>query len=84
MPEDSDTLEDDLRGMFSKAGKILRSYVARDKIHNKPKGFAFITFAQRNEAENAIQNFNGAKFEHLILKVEWTKWVVLENRIGNK
>uniref|UniRef100_A0A915M4M2 RRM domain-containing protein n=1 Tax=Meloidogyne javanica TaxID=6303 RepID=A0A915M4M2_MELJA len=44
------------------AGKILRSYVARDKIHNKPKGFAFITFAQRNEAENAIQNFNGAKF----------------------
>uniref|UniRef100_A0A914M8B6 Eukaryotic translation initiation factor 3 subunit G n=1 Tax=Meloidogyne incognita TaxID=6306 RepID=A0A914M8B6_MELIC len=73
LPEDSDTLEDDLRGMFSKAGKILRSYVARDKIHNKPKGFAFITFAQRNEAENAIQNFNGAKFEHLILKVEWTK-----------
>uniref|UniRef100_A0A1I8BAB4 Eukaryotic translation initiation factor 3 subunit G n=1 Tax=Meloidogyne hapla TaxID=6305 RepID=A0A1I8BAB4_MELHA len=73
LPEDSDTLEDDLRGMFSKAGKILRSYVARDKQYNKPKGFAFITFAQRNEAENAIQNFNGAKFEHLILKVEWTK-----------
>ncbi|KAF7640177.1 Eukaryotic translation initiation factor 3 subunit G [Meloidogyne graminicola] len=73
LPEDSDTLEDDLRSMFSKAGRIMRSYVAKDKITNKPKGFAFITFHSRSEAERAIQTFNGEKFEHLILKVEWTK-----------
>lgn len=73
LPEDSDTLDEDLRAKFQSAGRILRSYVARDKQTNKPKGFAFITFATRQDAEQAIQRFNGDKFEHLILKVEWTK-----------
>jgi translation initiation factor 3 subunit G len=64
--------------MFQSVGRITRSYVARDKQPpNRPKGFAFITFGTRQEAEKAIQSFNGAKFEHLILKVEWTRWELL-------
>lgn len=76
LPEDSDTLEDDLRFMFGKVGRIVRFYLARDKTTNRPKGFAFVTFSTSAEAEKAIQQFNGEKMEHLILKVEWTKWVV--------
>ena len=63
LPEDSDTLEEDLRKMFSKAGKILRSYVARDKIYNKPKGFALLLFncevRQKTQFKTLmVQNFN--------------------------
>ncbi|KAI1728530.1 eukaryotic translation initiation factor 3 subunit G domain-containing protein [Ditylenchus destructor] len=73
LPEDSETLEDDLRQMFGSVGRIERFYLAKDKVTNKPKGFAFITFSNRHDAEMAIERFNGAKMEHLILKVEWTK-----------
>ncbi|KAL3077119.1 hypothetical protein niasHS_013108 [Heterodera schachtii] len=73
LPEDSETLEDDLRAMFSRVGRIIRFYLARDKSTGRPKGFAFVTFATSMDAEKAIQDFNGAKLEHLILKVEWTK-----------
>uniref|UniRef100_A0A914HRK5 Eukaryotic translation initiation factor 3 subunit G n=1 Tax=Globodera rostochiensis TaxID=31243 RepID=A0A914HRK5_GLORO len=73
LPEDSETLEDDLRALFSRAGRIVRFYLARDKSTGRPKGFAFVTFATQMDAEKAIQEINGAKMEHLILKVEWTK-----------
>lgn len=59
--------------MFGKVGRIVRFYLARDKNTNRPKGFAFVTFATAQDAERAIQVFNGEKMEHLILKVEWTK-----------
>jgi translation initiation factor 3 subunit G len=59
--------------MFGSVGRIERFYLARDKTTTKPKGFAFITFSNRMDAETAIQRFNGAKMSHLILKVEWTK-----------
>jgi translation initiation factor 3 subunit G len=71
--EDSDSLDEDLRAMFGSVGRIERFYLARDKQTNKPKGFAFVTFSNRQDAERAIERFNGAKMEHLILKVEWTK-----------
>jgi len=73
LPEDSDTLDDDLRIMFSSIGRIERFFLARDKNTNKPKGFAFITFTCRSDAEIAIEKFNGFKMHHLIMKVEWTK-----------
>uniref|UniRef100_A0A183CF91 RRM domain-containing protein n=1 Tax=Globodera pallida TaxID=36090 RepID=A0A183CF91_GLOPA len=73
LPEDSETLEEDLRALFGRAGRIVRFYLARDKSTSRPKGFAFVTFATQMDAEKAIQEINGAKMEHLILKVEWTK-----------
>lgn len=73
LPEDSETLDEDLRAMFGSVGRIERFYLARDKTTNKPKGFAFITYSNRADAEAAIERFSGYKMEHLILKVEWTK-----------
>ncbi|KAH7729873.1 eukaryotic translation initiation factor 3 subunit G [Aphelenchoides avenae] len=73
LPEDSDTLDEDLRNMFKEAGRIERFFLARDKNTGRPKGFAFITYSNRDDAERAIERFNGAKLQHLILKVEWTR-----------
>ena len=37
------------------------------------QGFAFVSFASREDAANAIKNLNGFGYDHLILKVEWAK-----------
>jgi translation initiation factor 3 subunit G len=73
LPEDSETLDDDLRKLFQTAGRVERFFLARDKPTNRPKGFAFITYTCREDAERAIALFNGYRMEHLILKVEWTR-----------
>lgn len=66
-------MDDDLRQMFSSVGRIERFFLARDKATGKSKGFAFITFTNRMDAQKAIERFNGHKMQHLILKVEWTR-----------
>lgn len=73
LPEDMPDLEEQLRDMFGQIGRIERFYLARDKTTNRLRGFAFITYESRVYAERAINQFNNAKFGHLILKVEWTK-----------
>uniref|UniRef100_A0A7E4ZUR5 Eukaryotic translation initiation factor 3 subunit G n=1 Tax=Panagrellus redivivus TaxID=6233 RepID=A0A7E4ZUR5_PANRE len=73
LPEDDDNIEDALRDAFSRAGRIDRLYVARDKQTLRIKGFAFITYTNRENAERALEMFRGFKMGHLILKVEWTK-----------
>jgi RNA recognition motif-containing protein len=40
---------------------------------NKPKGFAFITYSNRQDAEKAIEKYNSHRMHHLVMKVEWTK-----------
>lgn len=59
--------------MFNSVGRIERFFLAKDKTTSKAKGFAFITFTNREDTEKAIKRFNGSKMEHLILKVEWTR-----------
>jgi translation initiation factor 3 subunit G len=73
LPEDDDNIEEELRRAFARAGRIDRLYVARDKQTLRMKGFAFITYTSRDDAERAIEMFRGLKMGHLILKVEWTK-----------
>lgn len=48
-----DTVEDDLREICSPHGDIFKVRIVRDK------GFAFVTFTNRESAENAIKMLNG-------------------------
>lgn len=52
--------------MFGSVGRIERFYLARDKPNNKPKGFAFITYTNRNDAETAIE-----RFRYFLVKKFW-------------
>ncbi|CAD6192036.1 unnamed protein product [Caenorhabditis auriculariae] len=65
--------ENELRDIFSRIGRVIRVFIARDKVTNLPKGFAFVTYESREDATRAIAKLNGTRAYHMILKVEWTQ-----------
>ncbi|PAV56745.1 hypothetical protein WR25_05008 [Diploscapter pachys] len=71
LPQDMD--ESELREIFTKIGRCTRVFIARDKITNLPKGFAFVTYENREDAARAIRELNNYKVNHMVLKVEWTR-----------
>ncbi|GBG29776.1 Eukaryotic translation initiation factor 3 subunit G [Hondaea fermentalgiana] len=68
-----DTTEDDLRDLFQPFGRIQRVYLARDRETQISRGFAYISFHYRDDAQRAMDKLNGFGYDHLILKVEWAK-----------
>ncbi|KIH62748.1 ADP-ribosylation factor family protein [Ancylostoma duodenale] len=65
--------EAELRELFAAIGRVSRVFIARDKVTNQPKGFAFVTYDLREDAERAIAKLNGIRKHHMVLKVEWTR-----------
>lgn len=57
------TTGDDLRETFSQAGNVSESIVISDKISGRSKGFGFVTMATDEEAQKAIEMFNGKDFD---------------------
>lgn len=60
--------EDQLRDLFSGYGAIEELAMIRDRETGQPKGFAFITFAQQQSAEKALE-LNGNDLGGRPLKV---------------
>ena len=72
--------EDDLRELFCRYGRISRVSLPRAEkkdergnIYKEPKGFAYIQFAVRSDADTAMNELQGHGYDHLILKIEWAK-----------
>jgi len=68
-----DTREDDLKELCRRFGAISRTFIAKDKITNISRGFAFVTFVYREDAARAIEGLQGYGYDHLILNVEWAR-----------
>ncbi|KAL7785596.1 hypothetical protein V8C37DRAFT_393839 [Trichoderma ceciliae] len=68
----SSTTEDEIREIFSKYGTIARINVPRN-ISGKGRGFAFVDFETKDEAEKAALELNKTKFFNQILQVEVSK-----------
>ncbi len=68
-----DATESDLRELFSPFGRITRVFVAKDHVTRKSRGFGFVTFNTKKDAEVALEQLNGYGYGYLILKVEWAK-----------
>ena len=73
LPEESQ--EQDLRDLFTPFGQVKRVYLPKDKTTNASKSFAFITFNDEKDAQRAIKCVSGLGYGHMILKVEWAKFV---------
>ncbi|GAB2274414.1 hypothetical protein Dimus_009181 [Dionaea muscipula] len=66
-----DTREPDLQELFRPFGVITRVYVALDQKTGTSRGFGFVNFVNREDAERAISKLNGYGYDNLILRVEW-------------
>jgi RNA recognition motif-containing protein len=63
------TTETDLREHFSAIGLLSYVYLPADRETGKPRGFAFVEFAERPDAEEAINRFNGQSFKGRAISV---------------
>lgn len=68
-----DTREDDLKDLFRAFGPVARVYLAKDRETFESRGFAFVSFMHREDAERALNKLQGYGYDHLILKLEWAK-----------
>ena len=68
-----DCREQDLRELFSHYGRVTRVYLAMDKFTKLPRGFAFVSFYSRQDAESALENLQGCGYDHLILHLDWAQ-----------
>ncbi|CAO1619042.1 unnamed protein product [Sympodiomycopsis kandeliae] len=70
LSEDAD--DDDLRELFSRFGRVVRVYVGRDRETGICKGYAFVSFESREDADRARQRIDGKGYDNLILSVGWS------------
>eukprot|EP01135_Chromosphaera_perkinsii_P000697 Nk52_evm9s150 gene=Nk52_evmTU9s150 len=68
-----DTRESDLQDLFRPFGQITRVFLAKDKVTGLPKGFGFVTYANRSDGQKAIDALHGFGYDHLILSVDWSQ-----------
>ncbi|MCX6758912.1 MAG: RNA-binding protein [Candidatus Nealsonbacteria bacterium] len=57
------TTQDVLKEGFSKAGTVESAIVITDKMSGRSKGFGFVEFATEDDAQKAIEMFNGNDFD---------------------
>lgn len=67
------TQETDLEDLVKPFGQTSKLFLAKDKQTGLCKGFAYIHFKNRADAEKAIQHLDGYGYDHLILSVDWSK-----------
>jgi len=67
------TMEDDLRQLFSQAGTVTRCDLITDKFTGKSRGFAFVEMGSEAEAQKAIADFGGKDLDGRPLTVNEAK-----------
>ena len=68
-----DADEDDLRALFEPFGRVVRANVIKDRNTGESKGFGFVSFEMRKDAEKALAKMNGYGYDALILSVSWSR-----------
>jgi RNA recognition motif-containing protein len=66
---------------FSKAGTVVSTAIIIDRMTGRSKGFGFVEMASDEEAQKAIEMYNGQDFEGRKLTVNVAR--PLEPRNGN-
>jgi RNA recognition motif-containing protein len=63
------TTEEQLRHIFSQAAEVVSLSVPTDRMTGRPRGFAFVEFATDEQAEAAIEKFDGSDLDGRRLRV---------------
>jgi RNA recognition motif-containing protein len=63
------TMESDLRDLFSKSGTVTNCDLITDKFTGRSRGFAFVEMANQADADKAVTELNGKEFGGRVLTV---------------
>jgi len=63
------TTQDELHAAFANYGTVERVSIVTDRDSGQPRGFAFVEMTDRNAAESAIAQLNGADMDGRALNV---------------
>jgi len=67
------TVTDDLDTLFGKFGRIGDIYIPKDSRTGDTRGFAFVRFFNKHDAEDAMDDLDGRSFDGRELKVQFAK-----------
>lgn len=67
------TSNERLRELFAQAGTVESATVVTDRDTGRSRGFGFVEMATPEEAEAAVNKFNGQEVDGRMLKVELAK-----------
>lgn len=63
------TTQDGLKDAFAAAGAVESATIVTDKMSGRSRGFGFVEMSTDNEAEKAIEMFNGKELDGRTLTV---------------
>jgi len=62
--------QEDLETLFAEHGQIISVSIATDRYSGRPRGFAFVEFANNEDAQKAKQALNGQDLKGRALRVD--------------
>lgn len=66
---DEKVTAEQIKELFSQAGKVIKTIVVTDKYTGKSRGFGFVEMNNSKEAEKAIKMLNGEELQGKKIKV---------------
>ncbi|MCL7041422.1 hypothetical protein MKW94_008517 [Papaver nudicaule] len=66
-----DTNDDDLLALFDGFGPVKRACVMLDEHTIKSRGFGFVNFVHKEDAQRAIEEMDRYRHDYLVLRVQW-------------
>ena len=66
---DYNTRKEEVQGLFAQIGEIRDVFLPTDRETGRPRGFAFVEFANDEDAAKAIEKFNGYQLGGRALRV---------------
>ena len=63
------TTQESLGSHFSQAGQVVSASIITDKMTGRSRGFGFVEMSSDEEAQKAVEMFNGQEFEGRTLTV---------------
>ncbi|CAG4979606.1 unnamed protein product [Colias eurytheme] len=68
------TTPDDLRRVFERCGDVGDIYIPRDRYTRESRGFAFVRFYDRRDAEEALDSLDGRMLDGRELRVQMARY----------
>ncbi|KAL6651269.1 hypothetical protein ACP70R_010194 [Stipagrostis hirtigluma subsp. patula] len=64
------TTEESLRNAFDKFGRLVEVNLVMDRAAKRPRGFAFLSYADEEEAKNAMDGMHGKFLDGRVIFVD--------------